>query len=440
MSFEDRARRSSGGPVGRTFRSGGLLLLLALVAGVPGKLEAQPVEGILTVPIDVMAVYTPQARDAAGGVAAIEATIQAAVDNANTAFIDSNMAARFTLVHTSLADYNDSGSSAADLDWVSSNAGVAELRDLHGADMVALIPENLSGSCGRGYVMRNPGPGFEDSAFQVTDRGCAVGNLTYAHEHGHNMGFEHNRENGPEPGVASFPWSFGRYVNGSYRTVMSYSSPCTSGCTRVPHFSNPDILHNGVATGVEDTADNARSGEVTAPIVAAFRLGPIALFSDGFESGNTGAWNTTVGSSLHPGPIAGAVTAAPATGSVDLFHSLELVESPAAEVRSAWRAAISAAQLAAEPAALRLAFADGGAYVAERTSVERRGPADLAWRGRLAGTGQRVVLTVKGGLVAGRLETPDGVYEIQPAAGGGHRLLMLDLDAFAPCSVGVDSL
>src|SRR6185436_3380757 len=46
--------------------------------------------------IDVLVVYTAAARDAAGGVSGIEATIQAAVDLANAAFENSHMQARFS--------------------------------------------------------------------------------------------------------------------------------------------------------------------------------------------------------------------------------------------------------------------------------------------------------------------------------------------------------
>jgi len=219
--------------------------------------------------IDVMALYTPQARDAAGGVAQIETTIQAAVDNANTAFIDSNMSARLNLVHTELAGYSDSGSLSSDLNWLRNDADVSALRDAQGADLVGLIVE--SPGCGIGYVMRDPGPGFESFGFQVTDRGCAVGNLSYAHEHGHNMGFEHDPANGPSSSDASYSWSFGHFVDGSYRTVMSYSNQCTSGCSRVTHFSNPSVSESGTATGIANQRDNARTGELTAPIVAGFR-------------------------------------------------------------------------------------------------------------------------------------------------------------------------
>ena len=234
---------------------------------------------------DVMVMYTPEARDAAGGTAGIQATAQAAVDAMNLSFTNSGVDAEGILVFTQLADYNDSANSSADLTWVRNDPLVAALRDTVGADMVSLIAEDIGNSCGRGYLMTNPGPGFASSAFQVTARSCAVGNLSFAHEFGHNLGLDHNPENSTTPPAnASFPWSFGHWHNGSYRTVLSYSSQCTNGCTRRPYFSNPDVMFNGLPTGVEDERDNARSLEQTAPIAVDFRPRvPDLIFADGYE-------------------------------------------------------------------------------------------------------------------------------------------------------------
>jgi hypothetical protein len=245
--------------------------------------------------IDLLSLYTPQARAAAGGDAAITATIQSAVDVANAAFEASDMQARFFLVHTALANRQDSGNLSSDLGWLVSDPGVAALRDSQAADLVSLIVENGGGYCGLGYVMRNPGPGFASSAFQVTVRYCAVGNLSFAHEHGHNLGFEHNPENsGAWPNSGSYPWSYAHYVPGQFRTVMSYSNPCGGlGCTRVPRFSNPAVLYGGQPTGISNQRDNHRTGDLTAPIVADFRAGS-GLFSDGFESGDLSAWSASV--------------------------------------------------------------------------------------------------------------------------------------------------
>ncbi len=226
-----------------------------------------------TAPVEIhlLSVYTTAAKTMAGGQAQIEATIQAAVDNSNATFINSQVNARYVLVATAEVSYTESGVPATDLSWAQSNAGVAALRNQYGADMVSLIVQNGGGYCGMGYAMRNPGPSFASSAFQVTALTCAVGNLTFAHEHGHNLGMEHDPANGIAQGSASYPWSYGHYVDGVYRTVMSYSTPCTAGCTRVAYFSNPNVSYQGFPTGLADQRDNARTANATVGIVANFR-------------------------------------------------------------------------------------------------------------------------------------------------------------------------
>ena len=221
--------------------------------------------------IVLLSVYTAQARAAAGGTSQIQAQIQAAVDQANSAFINSNMTVRFFLAHSEEVTYKESGNIDNDLSWVTGSSTVAALRNTHAADMVSLITENGGGYCGIGWVQRNPGPGFANYAFQVSARGCLI-NSTLAHEHGHNLGMEHDPANaGISPSGASYDWSFGHSVSGSFRTIMSYA--CTSSCPRILHYSNPDVLYNGVPTGIVDQRDNAWTGDLTAPIVAAFRSG-----------------------------------------------------------------------------------------------------------------------------------------------------------------------
>jgi hypothetical protein len=225
-----------------------------------------------TIQIVLMSVYTPQARAAAGGTAQIQGQIQAAIDQANSAFINSNMMARFVLAHTEEVAHNDAGNINTDLDWVTANSTVAALRNTHSADMVSLIVNNGGGYCGVGWVQRRPGSGFANYAFQVTALGC-LANSTLAHEHGHNMGMEHDPANaGISPAGASYPWSFGHNVNGEFRTIMSYNV-CTISCPRVLHFSNPEVLFNDIATGIVDQRDNAHTGDLTAPTIANFRSG-----------------------------------------------------------------------------------------------------------------------------------------------------------------------
>jgi peptidyl-Asp metalloendopeptidase len=236
--------------------------------------------------IKVLVMYTPAARDAAGGVAQIEAQAQAAVDNANLSFSNSDMRMRFIVAGIELLEgwVEGSASASTELSLFRGNAGAQARRDALNADLVSLLVANLPSACGIGYVMRNVSVGFAPSGYQITDRDCAVGNLSWAHEHGHNVGFEHDPANGTAPGSASQPWSFGHYVeNGgsSYRTVMSYQCPA-GGCTRRPYFSNPDVSFNGAPSGIAEQRDNARTGDFVADTVANFRVDGFT-FRDGFE-------------------------------------------------------------------------------------------------------------------------------------------------------------
>lgn len=246
--------------------------------GGPGSVEmdSESLEGGSTVVIDVLAVYTPEARDDRGGTAGMQLWAQAAVDETNLAFSNSEMDARFRLVHAAEVDYHDTGNSSADLSWVASNSTVAALRNTFGADLVGLFVADLD-ACGRGYL-----PG----SFQVTKNSCAVGNLTYAHEHGHNMGMAHNPEDSSVPPVR--PYGYGHRYDGNYRTVMSYN--CSSNCGRVPHFSNPNVDYSGLPTGIADARDNARAGDDEDSGVAANRPS-LTLLWDGFETGDLGRWS-----------------------------------------------------------------------------------------------------------------------------------------------------
>ena len=242
--------------------------------------------------IDVMILYTPQARDGAGGDDAIQATIQSAVDWTNMAYIGSAMTARQRLVYTGLAAYNDSGNMNSDLSAfrIAMNTdgdAVKLLREAHGADLAALIVES-GGYCGIAYVMQSATTSFASSAVSVTRRGCMPS--TYAHETGHNQGCMHDPDNSGFDGV--YDYSFGhRYcMSGGYRTIMSYSC---SGGSRIPRFSNPDILYDNGAgalpTGTWSSdcsvfgacRDCAMTIDQTAPIVSQFRVSVDPFCGDG---------------------------------------------------------------------------------------------------------------------------------------------------------------
>lgn len=231
--------------------------------------------------VDLLVVYTSAAKTQEGGQAAIEALITLAVDSANQAYSNSQIAMQLRLVHTAEVAYSESGAMDTDLSRLrSSSDGVMDqvhpLRDQHKADLVALIVDNGGNSCGIAYVMTNgPRAGFASSAFSVTARDC-LANDTLAHELGHNMGNAHDRITG---GTGVYPYSYGyRDEIGKFRTIMAYNCP-TISCPRVKYFSNPRLLYNGRPLGIDHTvnptssADNARSMNDVRQIVAAWRTG-----------------------------------------------------------------------------------------------------------------------------------------------------------------------
>ena len=107
--------------------------------------------------------------------------------------------------------------------------------------------------------------------------------------------------------------------------------------------------------------------------------------------------------------------------------------------------AVSLDAAALNTARMRLPLLDGQTYELVRTGVELQGTDGLAWRGNVldpAGGEEAygsVTLTVKNGVVLGRISVPGASYQIAPAADGSYRLAEIDdtkLDRCAVRSIG----
>jgi hypothetical protein len=218
--------------------------------------------------IDVMIVYTAEARQGWGGTNAILALSQNCINTTNTAYSNSDIGPLvLNLVHTEEVNYSETGSASTDLGRLQgTNDGfmdnVHQLRDTHAADLVAMLVDSFN-ACGIGYLS----PFTAANGFTVTDTGCAVSNLSFPHEIGHNMGATHDRDNaGGAVFSYAYGWRFGGPDNDDHRTIMSYSPG-----VRRPYFSNPDVNYQGLPTGVNNSEDNARCHDNTRDSVANFR-------------------------------------------------------------------------------------------------------------------------------------------------------------------------
>ena len=236
--------------------------------------------------IDVMILYTPGLASRLGG--GLSARLDQLVALSNQAYLDSGVYVNLRLVHKEQVNYSDATTNSAALDALTKGsdpalAGVANLRNSKGADLVTLIrPFNHSasgGSCGVGWVGGyggQPIAGYASYGYSVVSDGRDVNgsgyyclDLTYVHELGHNMGSMHDRANSGG-GQGAYPYSYGYGVSGTFGTVMSYINP------RIGKFSNPAITcANGIACGVSETAansaNNALSLNNTRVAVAGFR-------------------------------------------------------------------------------------------------------------------------------------------------------------------------
>jgi peptidyl-Asp metalloendopeptidase len=228
--------------------------------------------------VDVLVVYTPASRAAAGGTAAMEALINLAVDESNVAYQRSQVITRLRLVHQREVAYTEAGFST-DLNRLTSTSDgfldeVHALRNTYGADVVSMLIKD-SQYCGLAWVMTSLSPSFASSAFSAVAWDCATGYYSFSHEIGHNMGCGHDRANA---GSGLYPYSYGwRFLgtNGAqYRTIMAYDPG-----TRIQHFSNPDVSFFGTPTGVPvgqpEAAHNALTINNSASTVANFRASVI---------------------------------------------------------------------------------------------------------------------------------------------------------------------
>jgi hypothetical protein len=257
----------------------------------PASLPACATEGVFGGPVPgaaprggpeevvrVFVAFTNTAEALVGGPAATLSFAASAVQSANTAYANSLMtvgddgvvACRLELAGVYTFEVPTGLGASGLLSAVRSTSDglmdeVHLLRDASGADMVALISENGIGACGIAYLA----PTDPTRMFSVTAEDCALGNLTFAHELGHNFGASHDADNA---GSGYTPYGFGWRWNttgGSLRrSVMAYSPG-----TRRPFFSNPEVFDGGGATGNAQQADNARLIGETFPILASHRLG-----------------------------------------------------------------------------------------------------------------------------------------------------------------------
>ncbi|MCH7797135.1 MAG: hypothetical protein IID28_01655 [Planctomycetes bacterium] len=226
--------------------------------------------------IDVMVVYTPNTRAAAGGTAAILTLIDLFMADSNSAYQNSLVDMQINLVYAGETDYDDTGGQNHLTMLTNSGSGALDevhgLRYTHLADMVVLLVDTAP-YCGVAWLMPSNSVSSENLAFSVTKWDCS--GMVFAHELGHNMGCCHAPGDGGgcfNGGLFSYSIGY-RFFGQSgqqWRTVMAYAPGVL-----IPNFSNPDVMFDNSAVGIPaeqpGSTLNALTINQTSPTIAQFR-------------------------------------------------------------------------------------------------------------------------------------------------------------------------
>ena len=303
--------------------------------------------------IDVAVFYTSAARENAGGTVEIATAIDLMVASANTAYTNSGVNQRVSLVAVEEVSYTEETRQIDFSRFRTASDGyldeVQDIRNRVAADINVLIRRDSSATLA--YNSAQPmttmsemvSGNFGYYAYAYVD--ILSPDVVFAHELGHVMGLAHDRHvgcrfnTGCQPRV--FPYAYG-YVNqqaleegapasARWRTIMSYDDQCVASgisCSRVLYFSSPDRTYEGDPMGIAGfnptdeitgPSDASRTLNRTRRYVANFFRAPAITVSFGAveytaTEGGTVATVTVKLSDVPTRPIVIPVTSRPTTG------------------------------------------------------------------------------------------------------------------------------
>ncbi|GHT20945.1 hypothetical protein FACS189430_00210 [Bacteroidia bacterium] len=242
-------------------------------------IPSQP-ESFAAVTVDVLVVYTPAAKaETLQNGKDIDLEINAGIQKSNQVLSNSNTNVTLNIVYKQEVDYTESSSPNTDLDRLRDpQDGYADeahaLRSRYNADLVVfLLGESGSNVAGAGYILSNDQYGGNPkSGFSVIKvKHVNTTGYVLIHEIGHNFGCGHHVNTDANNLSKTSLYSYSRgYAGtsslGGFSTIMTYENV---GGVRIPYFSDPTIMYDGVAVG-DANANNAKTIRQTKELIAAY--------------------------------------------------------------------------------------------------------------------------------------------------------------------------
>jgi peptidyl-Asp metalloendopeptidase len=253
--------------------------------------------------VDVALGYTNGLVTKYGSASAANTRLTNLIAIANQGYTNSLVQHRIRLVHTLQVNYTDNNDNEIALEALTGftcgtsgctqQAVPAQLvplrtaRETYGADLVSLVrpfrtPEQSG--CGIAWLLGGGGFPIDNTdapfGYSIVSDGTDVDETdgrtyfcreeTLSHELGHNMGQNHNIEDsGGDTGTHSYSYGYRETTTTGFYTVMAYRLGSSSQFS-INYFGNPSVNYEGRPTGLAN-ADNARSMNISMPLVAPFR-------------------------------------------------------------------------------------------------------------------------------------------------------------------------
>ncbi len=257
--------------------------------------------------VDVVLGYTNGLVTKYGSAANATTRLSNLMAITNQAYVNSLITPRVRLVRTVLVSYTDTNTNELALEaltgYTCTTSGctaqtvptelvpLRTARDEYGGDLVSLVrpfqaPQHQG--CGIAWLLGGGGFTIDNTdapfGYSIVSDGSDVDEgdgrtyfcreETLAHELGHNMGQQHNIEDAgspPDSGTHSYSYGYREATTTGFYTVMAYRLANSSQFS-INYFGNPSVNYTdtGRATGTA-AADNARSLNISMPLVALFR-------------------------------------------------------------------------------------------------------------------------------------------------------------------------
>lgn len=250
---------------------------------------ARNISANATSTIDVLAGYTIEAANDAGGEAGVTALITSWASTVNSEYVNSGTNTQINLVGIVPTNEHEVVDFNANLNRLTSQGdgyydAMHTARDSYRADLVTLFIKTTGADDGSGYLtcglawlgakseeMSGSLSQYMALGFSAVTTNRYCGAETWSHELGHNFGCNHDPANAGSNDGSYYDYSYGYRFNGTdgvqYRTIMAYEPGEPAG-----YFSNPGITFKGRAVG-NASAYNTQVIANTAPIIAEYYSG-----------------------------------------------------------------------------------------------------------------------------------------------------------------------